>query len=92
MNFIFGNTLNLSPGDTIAIPAGTYGGLRFYDINGLPDMPITIKNEGGKVILKEYAYSVMELQRSSYVKIEGVSGEKDKKELSFGDIPQALKA
>jgi len=70
-NYIFGNVLQLSPGDTIVIPTGSYGGLRFYDINGLPGMPITIINEGGKVTIKESSTSAFELQRSSYVRITG---------------------
>lgn len=75
-NFIFGNVLNLNPGDTISIPAGNYGGLKFYDINGLPGLPITIINEGGKVEIAEHAYSAFELQRCSFVHITG-SGAKD---------------
>ena len=78
INYVFGNTLNLIPGDTIAIPAGTYGAIRFYDINGLPEMPITIKNQGGLVNIIDDQNTGLELQRSSFVRITG-SGAADVK-------------
>jgi len=77
-NHIRGEDLNLSPGDTIVIPTGSYAGIRFYDIVGLPGMPITITNEGGQVILTEELYSALEFYRSSYVHVTG-SGSDDVK-------------
>lgn len=71
INFIRGNEMDLLPGDTIAIPGGVYGGLRFYDINGLPGLPITIVNKDSLVTIVEDNYSAFEMQGSSYIHITG---------------------
>ncbi len=70
-NYIFARDLDLSPGDTIAIPAGQYGAIRFYDVTGLPGMPITIINQGGLVEVVEDQVSAFEMLRSSYIRLTG---------------------
>ncbi len=70
-NYIFGEDLDLLPGDTLAIPAGRYGGLRFYDIHGLPGLPITIINQGGLVEVMEGQSSAVEFQGSSHIQLTG---------------------
>jgi len=71
LNLIWGNDLNYSPGDTICIPAGSYAGLRFYDLVGTENQPIVIKNCGGQVILNEPVYSAVSFQRSQYIHFTG---------------------
>ena len=92
MNFVFGSNLNLSAGDTIAIPFGSYGGIKFYDIHGMPGAPIVITNQGGVVELRETAYSAMELQRSSHVKVigRGAADEKGLQLASYATGAQGL--
>ena len=71
LNLIWGNNLNYSPGDTICIPAGTYRGIRFYDLVGTETQPITIKNCGGQVTFNEVQYSAVSFQRSQYIHFTG---------------------
>ena len=44
--------LNIKPGQTICIRAGTYSSLTFANLTGSSNMPITVQNCGGQVILK----------------------------------------
>lgn len=67
---------NWQPGDTLCIPAGTYAGIRFYDLQGTAEQPIYIQNCGGRVELIEAQHSAVEFQRCSYVRFTG-SGEEN---------------
>lgn len=48
--------LNVQPGQTICVQAGSYQYLRFKDINGSAGAPITIKNCGGQVKVGHNSY------------------------------------
>lgn len=71
VNIIWGAQLNLAPGSTICIPAGSYKAFRFYDLNGTPENPIIIRNSGGLVSINASSYSGISLQRCSNVRITG---------------------
>lgn len=71
LNLIWASQLNYSPGDKICIPAGTYRGIRFYDLVGTAGNPVEITNCGGKVIIDEPAYPGVSFQRSQYLKFSG---------------------
>lgn len=50
---IWGNNSRnpVRPGQTICIMAGTYKFMRFYNLQGTAEQPITIKNCGGQVVI-----------------------------------------
>lgn len=61
---------NLRPGDTLALQAGSYGGLYLNGINGTPRAPITITglDSGPRaVILGSSGSDTVELRRCSYL-------------------------
>lgn len=74
-------------GDTLCIPAGTYAGIRFYDLQGTVEQPIVIMNCGGPVELVESQHSALEFQRSAHVRFTGSGVES----LLYGIEIKALK-
>lgn len=58
-------------GDTLCIPAGRYGGIRFYDLKGTAELPIVIKNCGGLVQIVENQHSAIEFQRCEHIRLTG---------------------
>ena len=62
-------------GDTLCIPAGRYGGIRFYDLKGTAERPIVIKNCGGQVQIVEHQHSAIEFQRCEYIRFTGSGDE-----------------
>ncbi|MFI2742665.1 T9SS type A sorting domain-containing protein [Zhouia sp. PK063] len=75
LNIIWGSQLNIQPGSTIYIPAGTYAAIRFYDLVGTEENPITIINYGGQVTIDAPSYSAISLQRCKYVRVTGSGDE-----------------
>ena len=71
LNLVWASQLNYSPGDVICISGGTYAGIRFYDLQGTPSQPITIKNCNGQVLLDESGYSGIEFRNSNYIHLTG---------------------
>lgn len=71
LNIVWGKDLNILPGSTICIKSGTYKALRFYDIVGTKEQPITVKNCGGKVNILAPSYSGISFQRSSNFRLTG---------------------
>jgi hypothetical protein len=46
-----GNYAQVQPGDVLCLPAGERGNIKFVNLNGTAGNPITIRNEGGKVVI-----------------------------------------
>ena len=63
--------LDVYPGQTICIKAGTYGDLRFYGFQGTEDEPITIKNCGGQVTLSNNTFHGFSFENCRYIKLSG---------------------
>jgi hypothetical protein len=70
-----GEKLGLKPGDVICIQSGVkYGPLKFINLRGTAEKPITIVNCGGPVHLDMPGYSfALKTERSSYFRITSVA-------------------
>lgn len=67
-----GNYAQVRPGDTLCLPAGTRGNIRFYNLHGTAERPITIQNSGGRVRITGTQYSEgIAIIKSSYIRITG---------------------
>src|SRR5882672_4428909 len=67
-----GSVLKIKPGDVICLQSGVYGPLRFINLNGTADNPITITSCNGKPIIEapnsDYCMKVL---KSRYFRITG---------------------
>lgn len=68
-----GNYAHVRPGDTLCLPAGTRGNIKFLNLRGTADQPITIQNTGGivKITGERFAAGGISISMSSYVRITG---------------------
>ncbi|MBD2756228.1 right-handed parallel beta-helix repeat-containing protein [Spirosoma validum] len=66
------STMNVQPGQTICIQAGTYSSLTFANLRGSASQPITVKNCGGLVVLDGSGNpSGITFSNSQYFKLTG---------------------
>lgn len=64
--------LNIGAGKTICIRAGNYSQFRFFDFQGAPNAPITIKNCGGLVTMgNRFTTGGVVFQNCRYFKVTG---------------------
>src|SRR5262245_43547383 len=63
----------LVPGDTLRLASGTYSRLTLADMNGQPGAMITIQGSAGTVIQGESCCNTVQIQRSSYLSIKGLT-------------------
>lgn len=67
-----GNYSQIQPGDTLCLPAGTRGNIKFFNLHGTADQPITIQNTGGVARITGTRYSVgIGIIGSSNVRVTG---------------------
>lgn len=67
------NYAQVQPGDTLCLPAGTRGNIQLNNLNGAAGSPITLRNEGGTVLItgKRFATGGIGISNSSYLRITG---------------------
>jgi len=67
-----GERMNVRPGDVIAVQAGAYRFIRFPNVRGSAERPVTIVNEGGLVDVRndDRGYAVV-IERSQHVHLTG---------------------
>lgn len=70
-----GNFAQVKPGDTLCLPAGTRGALKFYNLHGTAGNPITIQNSDGIVKLTGATKGMVNIYNSSYLHITGAGVE-----------------
>ncbi len=63
--------LNIKPGQTICLAAGTYNQIRFTDFQGTIDSPIIFKNCGGMVNIATNDYHSMSFDNCRYIRVTG---------------------
>ncbi len=67
-----GDTINAKPGDIIRITAGNRESLTLRDLHGTADKPITVINQGGRVIVKTSTRgSALSIRASRFVRVTG---------------------
>lgn len=65
---------HVQPGDTLCLPAGTRSNIRFLNLHGQADRPITIRNSGGRVKITGTNYSQgLGLVHVSYLRVTGAT-------------------
>jgi hypothetical protein len=66
------NYAQVKPGDTLCLPAGTRGPIKFFNLHGVADQPITIRNAGGGVKITGTSYNEgVSIRYSSYLRLTG---------------------
>jgi hypothetical protein len=67
------NYAEVQPGDTLCLPAGTRGNILLVNLNGAAGSPITLRNDGGTVVItgKRFATGGISISNSSFLRITG---------------------
>jgi hypothetical protein len=67
------NYSQVKPGDTLCIPAGGRGNLKFINLYGLPGRQIVVRNSGGIVTIggKDFLSGGIGIYASSYLRVTG---------------------
>ena len=86
LNIIQNGSFDYAPGDTIAIPAGLYRGIRFIELEGSQSQPVIIINQGGQVKIEEGKYAGIELRKCKYIKLTGSGSENIKYGISINEL------
>jgi hypothetical protein len=70
------NLSGMGPGSVICLQAGTRGNVKVANLHGTPAAPITIRNEGGPVVITGTQFeAAIYVQASSNLRITGSGSE-----------------